>query len=222
VLKGANVGVDVQDAIRVGQKLGGSALPPVPRNTRLTNVALSERPERSETGVWIGIFAIVMTFAALTSAMIVREGVALDWRHFQLPGILYLDTLILIFSSWTLETAVANMNEGEKRFSDGMTWLYITLALGGIFVVGQVIAWRVLAGQGLFLATNPSSSFFYVFTAAHALHLVGGLFGLGYLIYKLNLTRSAARTTGIRATSLYWHFMDGLWLYLFVLLLVRM
>jgi cytochrome c oxidase subunit III len=163
-----------------------------------------------------------MTFAALTSAMIVREGVALDWQHFQLPKILYLDTVILFFSSWTLETALSKLKEGENRFSAGMTWLAVTLALGGMFVIGQVVAWRVLAGQGLFLATNPSSSFFYVFTAAHALHLVGGILGLGYLIYKLNRTRSAARTTGIRATSLYWHFMDGLWVYLFVLLLARM
>jgi cytochrome c oxidase subunit 3 len=216
------VGVDVQDAIRVGQKLGGSGLPPVTGNTRSPNAALGERPERSETGVWIGICAIVMTFAALTSAMIVREGVALDWRHFQLPKILYVDTVILFFSSWTLETALARLKEGENRFSEGMTWLRITLTLGGIFVVGQVIAWRVLAGQGLFLATNPSSSFFYVFTAAHALHLVGGILGLGYLVYKLHRNRSAARTTGIRATSLYWHFMDGLWVYLFVLLLARM
>jgi cytochrome c oxidase subunit 3 len=216
------VGVDVQDAIHAGQKLGGSGLPPVTRNTRLPKVALSERPERSETGVWIGIFAIVMTFAALTSAMIVREGVALDWQHFQLPKILYLDTVILFFSSWTLETALSKLKEGENRFSAGMTWLAVTLALGGMFVIGQVVAWRVLAGQGLFLATNPSSSFFYVFTAAHALHLVGVILGLGYLIYKLNRTRSAARTTGIRATSLYWHFMDGLWVYLFVLLLARM
>jgi cytochrome c oxidase subunit 3 len=216
------VGVDVQDAIHVGQKLGGSGLPPLTRNTRLPNVALNERPERSETGVWIGIFAIVMTFAALTSAMIVREGVALDWQHFQLPKILYLDTLILFLSSWTLETALAKLKESENRFSEGMSWLCITLALGGIFVVGQVVAWRVLAGQGLFLATNPSSSFFYVFTAAHALHLIGGILGLAYLIYKLSRTRSAARTTGIRATALYWHFMDGLWVYLFVLLLARM
>lgn len=216
------MGVDVQDAIHVGQKLGGSGLPPVTRNSRLPKVALSERPERSETGVWIGIFAIVMTFAALTSAMIVREGVALDWQHFQLPKILYLDTVILFFSSWTLETALSKLKEDENRFSAGMTWLAITLALGGMFVIGQVVAWRVLAGKGLFLATNPSSSFFYVFTAAHALHLVGGILGLGYLIYKLNRTRSAARTTGIRATSLYWHFMDGLWVYLFVLLLARM
>lgn len=216
------MGVDVQDAIRVGQKLGGSGLPPANRNTRPPNVALSERPERSETGVWIGIFAIVMTFAALTSAMIVREGVALDWRHFQLPKILYLDTLILLASSWTLETAIAKAKEGDEHFPAGMNWLYLTLALGGIFVMGQVYAWRVLAGQGLYLATNPSSSFFYVFTAAHALHLIGGILGLAYLVYKLSRTKSAARTTGIRATCLYWHFMDGLWLYLFVLLLARM
>jgi cytochrome c oxidase subunit 3 len=216
------MGIDVQDAIHVGQKLGGSGLPPATRNTRLPNLARSERPERSETGVWIGIFAIVMTFAALTSAMIVREGVALDWQHFQLPKVLYLNTLILFFSSWTLETALAKLKEDENRFSEGMTWLCTTLALGGIFVIGQVIAWRVLAGQRLFLATNPSSSFFYVFTAAHALHLIGGILGLGYMIYKLNRTRSDTRTTGIRATSLYWHFMDGLWVYLFILLLARM
>jgi cytochrome c oxidase subunit III len=215
------VGVDVQDAIRVGQNLGGSGLPPVTGNTRLPSVSLSERAERSETGVWIGIFGIVMTFAALTSAMIVREGVALDWRYFQLPKILYLNTLILVFSSWTLETALAKIKEGEDRFSEGMTWLCITLALGGTFVVGQVFAWRVLAGQGLFLATNPSSSFFYVLTAAHALHLLGGICGLGYLIYKLSRTKSAARTSGTRAVCLYWHFMDGLWIYLFVLLLTR-
>jgi cytochrome c oxidase subunit III len=221
-MRGANVGVDVQDAILVGQKLGGSGLPPAIQNARPANAALSERPERSETGVWIGIFAIVMTFAALTSAMIVREGVALDWRHFQLPKILYLDTVILLTSSWTLETALAKLKESEKQFSAGITWLRITLALGGIFVVGQVFAWRVLAGQGLFLATNPSSSFFYVFTAAHALHLIGGILGLGYLLYKLSRAKNAARTTGIRATCLYWHFMDGLWLYLFVLLLARM
>jgi cytochrome c oxidase subunit III len=216
------VGVDLQHAIRVGQKLGGSGLPPVTRNARPPNVAPRERPERSETGVWIGIFAIVMTFAALTSAMIVREGVALDWQRFQLPKILYVDTLILFLSSWTLETALAKMKEGENHFSESLTWLCITFALGGSFVVGQGIAWRVLAGQGLFLATNPSSSFFYVFTAAHALHLVGGILGLGYLIYKLKRSGSAVRTTGIRATSLYWHFMDGLWFYLFVILLVRM
>jgi cytochrome c oxidase subunit 3 len=217
-----NVGVDVQGAIRVGQKMGGSGLPPATSNRRPPNAVLSERPERSETGVWIGIFAIVMTFAALTSAMIVREGVALDWRHFQLPKILYLDTLILVFSSWTLETALAKIKEIEDQFSAGMTWLYLTLVLGGIFVIGQVFAWRVLTGQGLFLATNPSSSFFYVFTAAHALHLIGGMLGLGYLIFKLSRSKRAARTTGIRATCLYWHFMDGLWFYLFVLLSIRM
>jgi cytochrome c oxidase subunit III len=216
------VGVDVQDAIRVGQKLGGSGVPPISRNPRVPSIALGERPERSETGVWIGICAIVMTFAALTSAMIVREGVALDWRHFQLPKILYLNTLVLIFSSWTLETAVFKLKERENHFSRGMAWLGATLALGGVFVVGQIFAWRVLAGQGLFLASNPSSSFFYVFTAAHALHLIGGILGLVYLLYKLSRAKSATRTSGIRATCLYWHFMDGLWIYLFVLLLARM
>jgi cytochrome c oxidase subunit 3 len=99
-------------------------------------------------------------------------------------------------------------------------WLYITLGLGLLFVAGQYIAWRQLSADGLYLATNPSSSFFYVFTAAHALHVLGGLGGVGRVIRKLghlDLKRST-----LDATARYWHFMDVLWVYLLVLLLVKL
>lgn len=190
------------------------------------------KPERSETGVWIGIFAIVMSFAAFTSAMIVRQGVSPDWRHFELPRLLYLNTLTLIASSLALVRARSRLTSVAKRspatdaftgmsFSEGINWLYITFGLGAVFLVGQVLVWRLLVAEGLFLSTNPSASFFYVFTAMHGLHLLGGILALAYMIRKLAGTRSAAQTTGLPAVCLYWHFMDGLWLYLLILLIVR-
>jgi cytochrome c oxidase subunit III len=222
------VGIDIQQAVNSTRTLTDP-------QTRLhinSPEGATSRPERSETGVWIGIFAIIMSFAAFTSAMIVRQGITPDWRHFQLPRILYANTLVLVVSSATLGLALRRMaslapllstasDGARKSYSDGMSWLHLTLALGVLFLVGQVLGWRTLAAQGLFLSTNPSSSFFYVFTAMHSLHLVGGIAGLAYVIRKLAKTNGTAQTTGLRAISLYWHFMDGLWLYLLILLMVR-
>jgi len=190
------------------------------------------RPEISETGVWIGVCAIMMTFAAFTSALIVRQGASPDWRHFQLPRILYLNTLILLASSvtlglarWRFSTVAAEIAESpttaKKYFAGGIYSLYATAALGALFVGGQILAWRNLAAQGLFLSTNPSSSFFYVFTAMHGLHLLGGIGGLIYIICKVGRTAGTARTTGLGAIGVYWHFMDALWVYLFLLLAMR-
>jgi len=181
-------------------------------------------PPPASTGIWVAIAAISMTFAALTSALIVRKGGAPDWRHFTLPSILYLNTLILIASSFTLEIArrrVASFMGGPRTKAESPArWLYVTLGLGLLFVAGQYIAWRQLNAQGLYLATNPSSSFFYVFTAAHALHVLGGLGGLGRVIRKLG-ARTLKRST-MDATSRYWHFMDVLWIYLLLLLWMKL
>jgi cytochrome c oxidase subunit III len=190
------------------------------------------RPEISETGVWIGVCAIMMTFAAFTSALIVRQGASPDWQHFQLPRILYLNTLILLVSSvtlglarWRFSTIAGAMESApasaKKLFTEGQSWLFVTATLGALFVGGQILAWRSLAAQGLFLSTNPSSSFFYVFTALHGLHLLGGIGGLIYIIGKMRRTKGTARTTGLGAVCVYWHFMDGLWVYLFLLLAMR-
>jgi cytochrome c oxidase subunit III len=189
-------------------------------------------PERSETGVWIGMCAITMCFAAVTSAMIVRQGAANDWQHFHLPRILLINTLMIFASSVSLHLANRRLagavaapgaapESQRPLYSSGIAWLYATLGLGCLFVFGQILGWRILAARGWYLATNPSSSFFYVFTAMHAVHLVGGIGGLCYMLRKLSLTNGTARTTGMRAVSLYWHFMAGLWLFLLILLLVR-
>jgi len=162
--------------------------------------------------VWIAIAAISMTFAALTSAMVVRGSAAPDWRHFRLPPILYFNTVVLLASSAVLEA-------GRRRIAAHL--VRATLGLGLLFVAGQVVAWRQLAAQGLFLATSASSAFFYVLTALHGLHVLGGLGGLGYVLRRLGRLAGPAPVTALGAATLYWHFMDGLWLYLLGLLALR-
>jgi cytochrome c oxidase subunit 3 len=181
-------------------------------------------PPPSSTAIWVVLFAITMMFAAFTSALFVRKGSSLDWRSFRLPSILYFNTLVLFASSFTLEVSrrrVATFMGGLKtQVESPARWLYITLFLGLLFVAGQYLAWSQLRAEGLYLATNPSSSFFYVLTVTHALHVLGGLGGLLYVIRKLS--KSTLRRNQLDATARYWHFMDILWVYLLLLLWVKL
>jgi cytochrome c oxidase subunit 3 len=181
-------------------------------------------PPPASTGIWVGLAAITMTFAAFTSALIVRQGSALDWRHITLPPVLYLNSLVIIASSFTLEISrrrvAAFMGGVRDQAASPARWLYITLFLGLLFVAGQTFAWLQLTSQGFGLATNVSYSFFYVLTVAHALHVFGGLGGLVRVIGKLN--HSVLRRSTLDATSRYWHFMGVLWLYLMLLLWMKL
>ena len=181
-------------------------------------------PPPASTGIWVALAAISMSFAALTSALVVRKGGAADWRHFTLPSVLYLNTLVLLASSVTLEIArrrvAACMRAPGLRLANPARWLYVTFCLGLLFVAGQYAAWRQLSAEGLYLATNPSSSFFYVFTAAHALHLLGGLGGLLLVVVRVN--KFVLRRSTLDATARYWHFMDVLWVYLLLLLWTKL
>lgn len=170
----------------------------------------------ARTGVWVGIAAISMAFAAFTSALVVREGPGNDWLHFRLPGILYSNTGLLLISSIFLEGARRRMRAGRS----GQVWLAACGVLGVAFLAGQLIAWRALATQGVFLASSASSAFFYVLTVVHALHVVGGLGGLWYAYARVS--RGAAGAAGVvAAAATYWHFMAALWLYVLFVLATR-
>ena len=188
------------------------------------HVATEYSPPPSSTAIWVFLFAVTMMFAAFSSALIVRKGSSLDWQGFTLPSILYFNTFLLLVSSVTLEVArrrVATFMGGLWNRAESPTrWLYVTLVLGLLFVVGQYVAWRQLSAQGLYLATNPSSSFFYLLTAVHGIHVLGGLGGLLYVIGKLN--KSILRRNTLVATARYWHFMGVLWVYLIVLLWIKL
>lgn len=170
-------------------------------------------------GMWIALVPILMLFISFTSAMVVRRGLSDDWVATPIPGILWLNTVLLLASSLTLERARRSLKRGlGEAFA---RWLLLTTALGVAFVGGQFIAWRDLVSQGIYLASNPSSSFFYLLTVAHGVHLFGGLLALLYLNTRVRAytAASAPRATALDVTAIYWHFMDGLWIYVFMLLL---
>ncbi len=201
--------------------LGGSTAPAA----RVAKV-LSGAGEASRSGIWVAIFAITMSFAAFTSALFVRQGSAADWTHIALPPILYANTLALLLSSATLQMArraVAAVPSVEPRaVRMGLRWLMGTLALGFVFVAGQYEAWRQLAAQGLYLATNPNSSFYYVLTAMHGLHVLAGIAALLFVMSRLAAARAAFRKSTFEAAATYWHFMGVLWLYLLLVLRTKL
>jgi cytochrome c oxidase subunit 3 len=177
----------------------------------------SERPLHIYyTGVWLALAAIIMFFMALVSALIVRKGIGGDWRQIALPKVLWLNTLVLVASSLTLERARrAFAGDDAAQFR---LWWSATTALGLAFLAGQYAAWRQLAAAGVYVSTNPSSSFFYLLTAAHAAHLLGGITALLYVLVRG--WAHLRRRSGIAAevTGVYWHFMDGLWIFLLLVL----
>jgi cytochrome c oxidase subunit III len=179
--------------------------------------------ERASTsGIWVGLFAITMSFAAFTSALFVREGTA-DWSHLALPSILYLNTLVLLASSFTLECARralygnATTHGDRARTNKATAWLLATLFLGLTFCAGQFRAWQELRAGGIYLATNPNSSFFYLLTFLHALHVLVGILVLVYVAGRLAASHRTLRRSLFQNTAIYWHFMAVLWVYLLLL-----
>jgi len=171
--------------------------------------------------MWVGLASVAMMFTSLSSAYIVRSGSSNDWSTLPMPTILLASTALILGSSATLEIArrklKAALSEPYKK------WLFFTVLLGLGFLVAQIFAWRQLSRQGIYLSSNPHSSFFYLLTGAHAVHLVGGLLGLIFLWLRsrrqvIEQALIAKRKAATAAVSIYWHFMDALWIYLFLLL----
>jgi cytochrome c oxidase subunit III len=194
----------------------------------MTSMPVKAPGAPAQTGVWVGIAAITMSFAAYSSALIIRQGANPDWQHFTLPRILFFNTLVVLTSSATLYVARPRSpatidRAGTVTAVDAphLKWLYVTILLGFLFLAGQIVAWRNLVDQGITLASGPSSSFFYLLTAMHGLHLLGGLAGLLYVVYRVHRSTAERAVRAFKAASLYWHFMTVLWLYLFALLATR-
>jgi cytochrome c oxidase subunit 3 len=198
------------------------ALHPPKRAAAPATYVIGAQERASSSGIWVGVFAITMSFAAFTSALFVREGTT-DWAHLTLPAVLYFNTLILLASSGTLEAARRAMTvapaavEGTRKAS---AWVVITLLLGLAFCAGQFHAWQELRAEGIYLATNPNSSFFYLLTFLHAMHVLVGILVLVYLAGRLMASHTTFRRSLFDNTAIYWHFMGVLWVYL--LLLCRM
>ena len=186
---------------------------------------------RYRIGMWVGLASVTMMFTSLSSAYIVRSVSANDWVSLPMPPVLIASTILILASSVTLEfarrklksAAAASASTPARAPEVYRQWLFVTVLLGAGFLVSQLFAWRKLAAQGLYLSSNPHSSFFYLLTGAHAVHLAGGLLGISFLwLRSRRVLQEAAqmykRQAAADAVTIYWHFMDALWIYLFLLL----
>jgi cytochrome c oxidase subunit 3 len=172
---------------------------------------------RYQTAILLAMVSICMFFMALAAAFLVRK-TGKDWINFRLPPIIWVNTIVLLTSSLTIDLSRRRLAAND--LSGFKTMWRATTALGVAFLVGQVVAWRELVQMGFYVGSNPSSSFFYVFTAAHAAHVIGGVFALFYVLFR-DFSKTSGRLSlpvASEVTSYYWHFMDGLWLFLLALL----
>lgn len=171
----------------------------------------------SRTGMLLALVAITMVFVAFTSAYVVRGGLSDDWQAIEMPRLLWLNAALLVLSSLTMEEARRALARGLRAACNG--WLAVTSLLGGGFLTGQLLVWGQLSAHGIYVTTNPSSSFFYLLTGAHGLHILGGLLALLYIdVEAWRYRLGPAKRTLVEVTAIYWHFMDGLWLYILCLL----
>lgn len=168
-------------------------------------------------GLWAFLGTISMLFIGFTSAYLIRRA-SVDWRPLQPPWILWANTAILLASSLTLQAARKRLRDWDLR---GLfPWVAATGVLGVLFLAGQLLAWRRLAAQGIFLASNPHNSFFYMLTGLHGLHLLGGLLWFAAVLVQVRRMAYTPGEDGLRLFATYWHFLGVLWLYLLVLLFV--
>ncbi len=191
-------------------------------------------PAAAPMGMAFALAGIAMLFVAFTSAYVVRYGLDPGWRSIRMPWALPVNTAVLLASSITLELARWTLRSKRPSSAGTLRWLYLTLAFGALFLTGQFVAWRQLSSAGVYLSTNPHASFFYLLTGLHALHLLGGILALAYVSVEFRRHAIVALADGpvrpgasaisgplyrtLDVMALYWHFMDVLWVYVFVLL----
>jgi cytochrome c oxidase subunit III len=199
------------------------------------------RLRRARVGLFVAVIPVLMLFVSFTSAYVVRQGLPTldsqtnqlvrDWVPVKLPALLLVNTCVLLLSSGGMELARRQVRRKAVAVPGGaghgvrvsenmeMPWLSTTIALGLLFLFGQWMAWKQLEANGFYVATTPSSSFVYLLTGAHAIHLMGGVVALlaaGML--ALLRRRMTTQSVVVDVTAWYWHFMAVLWVYIFCLL----
>lgn len=211
--------------------------------TDLRSADFATRLRRARLAIVVALTAVVMIFVSYSSAYVFRKGLpsldlhtgalVQDWLPFQLPRFLFINTLVLLVSTFTMEfarrqslrdatveLAASSSTMGPARSDlERLPWLPLTVILGLAFLSGQWLVWSELAARGFYLATSASSSFFYLLTAMHGAHLLGGILALLAAAAAFLFHRSAeSRAVVVDATAWYWHFMTFLWIYILGLL----
>ncbi len=167
--------------------------------------------------MWLFIVSIIMLFAAMTSAYLVRRAEG-NWLEYTIPAVFSYSTAVLIFSSLSMQIAVWAAK--KDKFGIMRLAISITFVAGLIFLYMQFQGWVQLVDQKVFFVGNPAGSFMYVFTGLHAFHLISGLIVLLFALKAaFQLTIHAKSLDQLEIASTYWHFLDVLWLYLFAFLI---
>ena len=174
-----------------------------------------------QLGLLIACGSILMMFAALTSAYIIRQEAG-NWLEFPLPRLFYVSAAIMVASSVSIQVAFVAFKREAASLYRGM--LTLTGLLGLAFVLVQYEAWQAMYAAGLQLTGNPAPAFVYVLSGLHAAHILGGLVALAVALihaFRLPVVAAPHRVVRLRLTATYWHFMDFLWLYLLVFLALQ-
>lgn len=187
--------------------------------------AMTQEPKRTlsmhpkKFAMWLFMVSVVMIFAALTSAYIVRQAEG-NWYEFELPSIFYTSTVVILLSSATMQWA---MKAAKKdNFEQLKLAMIITSVLGSIFLVLQYLGWNDLVEISVHFVGNPSGSFVYVLTGLHGLHIVSAVIYLFVILVAAIQSKIHSKSlVRLEMCASYWHFLDALWLYLFIFMLLN-
>jgi len=179
-------------------------------------------PNKSKILTWFLLLVVLMTFAVLIGAYIViATNKALEWKPFALPVQVWVSTILILTSSLTFHLAQ------KAIFADNQPkakkWLLATTVLSAAFISSQLLTWLELAQRGVYVRSNPYAGFFYILTAVHAVHVIGGIIALGSIILRtwyrdISFEGFERRKTLAQVVGWYWHLIGGLWLVLLFLL----
>lgn len=179
-------------------------------------------PNKSRILTGFLLVVVLMTFGGLIAAYIViaTNGVA-EWQPFTLPIQVWVSTAIILASSVTYHLGKRSVDRSDQAAAK--KWLVVTTVLGAAFISSQLLSWLALVRLGMYMASNPYAGFFYIMTAVHAVHVLGGIAALGAILLRVwypieNANSIARRKTLAQVVGWYWHFMGGLWVVLFILL----
>lgn len=180
------------------------------------------KPDKYRVGMGLLLLIVLMTFGGLIGAYVfLATNKSLEWKPFSLPFQIWISTGLIIVSSFDYELAKNSLLAGNQP--KARKWFFVTGVLGAIFIASQILAWVSLVNQGYYAQGNPYAGLFYILTAVHAVHVLGGIISLGFIILKTQIETIDAdellkRQWFARVVGWYWHFIGILWLVLFLLL----
>ena len=181
----------------------------------------SHKSKSAKPMLWISMISMAMLFAGFTSAIIVSKGGNKNWIYFDIPIWFHISTIVILFSSVSMYLAKKFIEKNNNK--SAFNFLLITIILGLLFALSQFFVWKELVGLDVFFTgenSTAASSFFYLIIAVHLAHLLGGIIALIVTAIKTASNKYSSKDMlGVELCAIFWHFLDILWVYLFLFFL---